>query len=119
MDRIIMKGMRFYGHHGVLAQEKDLGQIFEVDMDLYLDLDPAGKSDDLNHTVSYAEVFQLVEEVVAGPPMNLIEAVAWKISSLVLERFKPVQEVKVTLKKPSAPVQGIFEYMAVDITRSR
>lgn len=119
MDRIIMNGMRFFGHHGVLAHERELGQIFVVDMELGLDLEPAGKSDDLSHTVSYAEVFQLVEAVVTGPHMNLIEAVAQEIASRVLENFGPVQEVRVTLKKPSAPVQGLFEYMAADITRRR
>ncbi|MFZ5646098.1 MAG: dihydroneopterin aldolase [Bacillota bacterium] len=119
MDKIIMKGMRFYGHHGVLDHEREEGQLFVVDMDLYLDLEPAGKTDDLNHTVSYAEVFELVEEVVTGPPMNLIEAVAHKIASRVMKRFGQVREVRVTLKKPSAPVQGLFEYMAAEITRSR
>ncbi|MFZ5650563.1 MAG: dihydroneopterin aldolase [Bacillota bacterium] len=119
MDKIIMKGMRFFGHHGVLAHEREQGQIFVVDMELGLDLEPAGKSDDLSHTVSYAEVFDLVEEVVTGPPMNLIEAVAREIASRVLTRFGQVQEVGVMLKKPSAPVQGLFEYMAAEITRVR
>lgn len=119
MDKIIMKGMRFYGHHGVLAHEREIGQIFVVDMELCLDLEPAGISDDLGYTVSYAEVFELVEEVVTGPPMNLIEAVARKIAGCVLERFEMVQEVGVKLKKPSAPVQGMFEYMAAEVIRSR
>ncbi|MCL6610481.1 MAG: dihydroneopterin aldolase [Peptococcaceae bacterium] len=119
MDKIIMKGMRFFGRHGVLPQERELGQVFEVDLEIYLDLEAAGATDDMNFTVSYADVFGLVEEVVAGRSCRLIEAVAGNIASLVLERFSRVKKVKVKVKKPSAPVQGLFEYMAVEITRSR
>ncbi|KJS03815.1 MAG: dienelactone hydrolase [Peptococcaceae bacterium BRH_c4a] len=119
MDKIIMKGMRFYGHHGVLPHERELGQIFEVDLELSLDLGPAGHMDDLSLTVSYADVFGLAEELVTGSPMNLIEAVAQRIADGVLEKFTPVRAVRVVLKKPSAPVQGVFDYMAAEITRVR
>ncbi|MHB8158257.1 MAG: dihydroneopterin aldolase [Desulfocucumaceae bacterium] len=119
MDRIILKGMKFYGNHGVLAHEKELGQVFEVDVELSLDLKPAGASDDLNLSVSYADVFGAVEEVVTGRAMNLIEAVAERIATVILERFGTVREVGITLKKPSAPVMGAFEYMGVQITRGR
>ncbi|HBV99306.1 MAG: dienelactone hydrolase [Peptococcaceae bacterium BICA1-7] len=119
MDSIIMKGMRFFGHHGVLAEEREQGQVFVVDLQLFMDLKPAGDSDDLGLTVSYAEVFEAVEEVVSGKPFNLIEALAERVAGVVLERFQPVREVKVTLKKPQAPIQGAFEYMAAEITRSR
>lgn len=119
MDSIIMKGMRFFGHHGVLAREKEQGQVFVVDLELFLDLKPAGDTDNLELTVSYAEVFDVVEEVVAGEPMNLIEAVAEQVAGKVLEKFRRVREVKVTLQKPQAPIQGAFEYMAVKIIRTR
>lgn len=119
MDRIIMKGMRFFGRHGVLPQERELGQVFEVDLEIFLDLEEAGKRDDLDLTVSYAEVFGLVEGVVAGEPRRLIEAVAGRIAALVLERYRRVERVRVRVKKPSAPVPGQFEYMAAEITRSR
>jgi dihydroneopterin aldolase len=56
MDRIIMKNMAFHGNHGVLQEEKVLGQKFFVDCILSLDLSKAGKNDDLNETVSYSEV---------------------------------------------------------------
>lgn len=119
MDSIIMKGMRFFGHHGVLAGEREQGQVFVVDLELLLDLKPAGDTDNIDLTVSYAEVFDVVEEVVAGEPMNLIEAVAERVAGNVLENFKRVREVRVTLKKPQAPIMGAFEYMAAEITRSR
>lgn len=119
MDRIRLKGMKFYGYHGDLPQERDLGQAFEVDIEIFMDLQPAGSKDDLNFSVNYVDVFQLVEKVVTGRPFSLIEAVAERIAILILERFIFVQVVKVTVKKPSAPVQGLFEYMSVEITRER
>lgn len=119
MDKIIMKGMRFFGRHGVLPQEKELGQVFVVDLELSLDLGEAGEKDDLSLSVSYAEVFGLVEEVVTGEPFDLIEAVAHRIAGRVLDSFPPVERVTVTVKKPSAPVQGQFDHMAVEIFRER
>lgn len=119
MDKIIMNGMRFFGYHGVLAEEREQGQLFMVDLELSLDLKPAGDTDNLELTVSYADVFESVGEVVTGAPRNLIEAVAESVANNVLEKFKPVREVKVTLKKPQAPIQGAFEYMAVEIVRTR
>jgi dihydroneopterin aldolase len=119
LDRIVLKGMRFHGRHGFMPQERDLGQVFEVDVEMSLDLEPAGKQDDLTLTVNYAEVFGLVEEVVTGRPCRLIESVAEQIAGLLLKGFSSVRLVKVTVKKPLAPVKGVFDYMAVEVTRAR
>lgn len=117
MDKIVMCGMSFYGYHGVLPQERDLGQVFEVDVELYLDLRPAGESDDPELTVSYADVYEVVRRVVTGRPHNLIEAVAETIAVRLLDGF-PMREVLVRVKKPAAPVSGHFKYMGVEIRRS-
>lgn len=119
MDKIIMQGMKFFGQHGVLHQEKELGQRFEVDLVLELDLEEAAQRDNLAATVSYADVYRVVEEIVTGPPFHLIEAVAGAIARAVLESFAPVQEVTVRIKKPGAPVPGIFDHVAVEISRRR
>jgi dihydroneopterin aldolase len=118
MDKIILQGMEFYGYHGVLSEERSLGQRFIVDLELELDLRPAGKSDDLELTINYAKVFELVESVVRGNPRRLIESVAEDIASAVLEQF-PVAAATVRLKKPQAPVPGHFASMAVEIRRAR
>lgn len=118
MDKIILKGMEFYGYHGVLPEEGVLGQKFVVDLEIYLDLEKAGRSDEPAATVSYADVFAAVRDVVQGAPRKLIEAVAEDIAANILGNF-PVQAVTVRVKKPAAPVAGTFEYMAVEITRSK
>ncbi len=119
MDKIILKGMKFYGYHGVFPQEKEKGQVFEVDLQLYLDLKTAGNNDDLSCTVDYAGVFEMVKTVVKQGPYNLIETVAEKISSVIMASYPRVKKIIVTVKKPSAPLDGAFDYMAVEILRER
>ena len=113
-----MKEMSFFGYHGVLSQERDLGQTFLVDVELSLDLRSAGESDDPEMTVSYADVYEVVRRVVTGRPCYLIEAVAERIADRLLNSFL-LREVLVRVKKPGAPVPGHFDYMGVEIKRSR
>jgi dihydroneopterin aldolase len=119
MDKIIMKGMKFFGYHGVLSWEKELGQIFEVDLEVEMDLEAAGRKDDLKYTVSYAELFVMVEEVFTGYAFDLVEAVAQTVATRIINKYLQIEKIKVTIKKPSAPITGIFEYMGVEITRER
>lgn len=119
MDKIIMKNLGFYGYHGVLDEEKRLGQKFFVDLKLYVDLQRAGETDDLNDTVNYAEVYDIIKRIFKEEKINLIEAVGETICSKILEIFPMIQEVKLTLKKPEAPVEGIYDYFAVELRRKR
>jgi dihydroneopterin aldolase len=75
-DRILLSGLRVRGHHGVLAHEAQLGQVFVVDLELALDLAPAGRTDDLDRTVDYGSLAGRVAELVSGRPRKLLEAVA-------------------------------------------
>ncbi|NLT96109.1 MAG: dihydroneopterin aldolase [Clostridia bacterium] len=119
MDKITLKNLVFFGHHGVLDEEKTLGQKFYVDLELFLDLKQAGISDNLEETVNYADVYQLVKKLVTEFRFNLIEALAESIANRILLNFEKIQEVKVAIRKPEAPVPGIFDYMAVEIRRKR
>ncbi|OPY56707.1 MAG: Dihydroneopterin aldolase [Pelotomaculum sp. PtaU1.Bin035] len=116
VDKIILEGMECYGYHGVSPQEQALGQRFTVDVELFLDLSPAGKSDGPDHTVDYARVFDLVGKIVGGRPYKLIESVAEAIASEILRLF-PVKEVMIRVKKPQAPLPGRFSWVAAEIRR--
>ncbi len=118
MDKITLEGMEFYGYHGAMPEERSLGQRFVVDVELYLDLRQAGETDSLEFTVNYARVFELVQEIVCGPPRLLIESVAESVAGALLEQF-PLAEVLVRVKKPQAPLPGIFSWAAVEIKRKR
>ncbi|NLI90646.1 MAG: dihydroneopterin aldolase [Peptococcaceae bacterium] len=114
---IHLRGLEFYAHHGVLEQEKDLGQKFVVDLDIY----PgrwADESDNLKDTVNYAEVFRVVEQCVTLERYNLLETLAEKIASQLLQEFDCVK-IRVEVHKPNAPIQGIFRDVSVEIVREK
>lgn len=114
-----MKNMAFFSRHGVLAEEKVLGQKFYVDAVLALDLREAGETDDMQYTTNYGEVYEIIRQVMEKESYDLIEAAAETICSDVLASCPAVKEITVTVKKPEAPVAGIFDYFAVEITRKR
>lgn len=116
MDKIILAGMEFYGYHGLLSQEKFLGQRFVVDVELSLELSQAGSSDNPADTVDYAGIFDKVRTIVEGKPHKLLEAVAESIATSIMECSR-VREVLVRVKKPYAPIRGKFDWMAVEINR--
>lgn len=115
-DQIHLVGLEFFGYHGVLPEERRQGQPFVVDVTLVLDLEPAGRSDDLRRTVDYAEVREHVAAVVEGPPRALIEAVAEAVADRLLQTY-PLRQVRVAVKKPRAPLGGRFGWVGVEIVR--
>jgi 7,8-dihydroneopterin aldolase/epimerase/oxygenase len=117
-DRILLRGLRVFGHHGVLAHETDLGQVFVIDLELALDLGPAGRTDDLGETVDYGSLAGRVAELVGGRPRRLVEAVAEDVASLVLADER-VHQVRVRVAKPHAPLPVDAAEVAVELVRGR
>ncbi len=118
-DRIILKGMQFYGFHGANAEEKALGQTYLVDLAVELDLTKPGQSDQLEDTVSYTHLYRAVRTVIEDESKNLLEGIANSIASRILSE-QPVTSVQVTVKKPRPPMKGsVVDYAAVEIFRSR
>jgi len=119
MDKIMMKNLSFYGYHGVLKEENRLGQKFFVDIEILCDLTKASQTDEVEDTVNYGEVYQLTKEIVEQKTFKLIEALAQAIASEILTNFVKVNEVMVSIRKPEAPIHGIFDYFGVEIRRNR
>lgn len=119
MDKIIIKGLRVFAYHGVNPEEKRDGQPFELDVTLFVPLLRAGRSDDLNDTVSYAKAAKTVLRVMTEASYDLLERAANRVAEQLLLEYHGVEQVEVLLKKPQAPVKADFEYMAVCITRQR
>lgn len=117
-DRVVLRGLRAHGHHGVYPEERTSGQPFVVDVVLGLDLARAGRSDDVADTVHYGELAQRIVAVVEGDPVNLLETLAARLAEVCLT-YPSVEEVEVTVHKPEAPVGVPFEDVAVTIVRSR
>mgnify|MGYP002633280968 FL=1 len=109
--------MVFYGYHGVLPEEKTLGQRFSVDVTVYRDLRAAGVSDALGDTSDYGLVYRQVKDVMEGKSYNLLEAAAERIASNILEEDKAVAAVQLEIRKPSVPIPGALGASAVSIVR--
>jgi 7,8-dihydroneopterin aldolase/epimerase/oxygenase len=119
-DRILLEGMIFYGNHGTLPAERELGQPFVVDIELHLDLKPAGLSDDLAQTVDYSEVHRRAKGLVERPPLNLTEAVAERIAAAILQDHSLVEAVRVKITKPHVRLgDTVFAGSAIEILRHR
>ena len=119
MDRIILKGMAFYGFHGVREEERRKGQVFTVDVEVCGDFQRAGRTDHLEDTIDYSEIFREIRAAVEGPPMNLLEAVAEEIAKRLLSR-DGILEVRVEVRKPHVHLRGaVLKYAAVSIERRR
>lgn len=119
-DRILLEGMVLHGRHGILPAERELGQPFVVDVEMRLDLRPAGLSDDLSKTVDYGEVHRLAKQVVEGEPAGLTETVAERIANATLEEHPIVDVVRVKVKKPNVRLgDTVLAGSAVQIVRRR
>lgn len=117
MDKIYINNLEFIGFHGVFPEEKKLGQKFLVSLELIVDTKEAGKTGDLTKSVHYGLVAQDVERVFLEKSIDLIETCAENIAEMVLKKYELVKEVKVTVKKPWAPLQMHFENVAIEISR--
>ena len=118
-DRIVLKGLQVFARHGVLPEENTLGQRFALDVAAFLDLRPAGQSDDYKRTVCYDAVTRLVVETVTAKRFYLIEAAAEAVAQGLLAAFPPIQRVVIEIRKPGAAIDAVFDHVAVVIDRSR
>ncbi|SVC33318.1 uncharacterized protein METZ01_LOCUS286172 [marine metagenome] len=115
-DWIRIKGIRLFGYHGVHEEENLRGQTFEVDVALQACLKQAGQADAIDQTINYVAVYRVVEHVVTGPAMQLLEAVADRIASELLARFS-VSRVVIHLRKPQVKMPGPVDTVEVEISR--
>jgi 7,8-dihydroneopterin aldolase/epimerase/oxygenase len=119
-DRILLEGMVFHGRHGTLPAERELGQPFVVDIELRLDLQPAGLSDDLTQTVDYSEVHRQAKKIVEGTPVSLTETLAERIADTILGDFPTVDTVRIKVAKPNVRLDDtVLTGSAVEILRRR
>ncbi len=119
MDKIIIEDLEVYAYHGVAEEEKKLGQLFVVSLQISTDMDRAAKSCDLDLSVNYAKVCDTVQAVLLSEKYDLIETAAIKIIEAIFDRFRNAEEVRILLKKPWAPMGHHLKYAAVELERTR
>ena len=115
-DRIVLHNIQLEGRHGWYEHEQQIPQPFEMDVELSLDLAPAGIADDLAKTVDYGAVFEVVRRNVETASFRLLEAMAETIAAEILAAF-PVDEVVLRVRKPAVDLGGPLDYAGVEIRR--
>lgn len=117
--RIHLKNMVFYGYHGNLAEENKLGQRFSIDLVLVLDIAEAARTDNLDTTVDYVQVYHLCRKIVEEDRVRLLETLANHIIDRVLETSPRVTRVEIVIRKPSVPVDGALDCVAIETSKER
>lgn len=118
-DRLFLRALPFFARHGVHEAERELGQRFVIDADWWLDTRPAAWADDAGLTVSYQDVYLQIQAVAQDEPVRLIETLAERIATRLLDHFPAIEQVRVVVHKPGAPITGIFGDVGVEIVRRR
>ncbi|WP_248310551.1 dihydroneopterin aldolase [Devosia sp. Root105] len=118
-DRIILSDLGFFGYHGVMPEEAVLGQRFFVDLVCGVDLGQAGRSDELEHSISYAEIYEVAKAAFEAQRFKLIEAVGQRIVDRLFEAFPAIRWIEVRVKKPSAPIAMVAGEAAIELHRHR
>ncbi|KAJ8752340.1 hypothetical protein K2173_003976 [Erythroxylum novogranatense] len=101
-DKLILRGLKFHGFHGVKPEERTLGQKFLIDVDAWMDLSVAGKSDYLKDTISYTEIYRGRANCFHN-----------------FDQVPPISAIRVKVGKPHVAVQGALDYLGVEILRCR
>jgi dihydroneopterin aldolase len=116
---IEIAGLSLFAHHGATEAEQQLGQRFLLDISLDVDVAEAARSDRLDKTVDYAEVTAVAQAAFLERRFNLIEAAAAHVAAALLAHSPRIEHVRVTVKKPSAPVPAVIDHVAATIDRRR
>ena len=117
MDCIRIINLKIPGRHGVYEFEKEKDGLFELDVELFLDLKSAGKSDDLARTINYDEAVGIITEVFNSKDKNLIESVAEDIAGELLSKYT-ISKVMIRIRKPHAPISANFDTVEVELERA-
>jgi dihydroneopterin aldolase len=118
-DLIILKDLAFYGYHGVFGEENKLGQRFWIDLTCGVDLMDAGKTDKLDSSVHYGEVYETVKSAFEGKRFKLIEAVGQHIVDQIFARFPTIEWIRIRVRKPEAPIPMVTGEAAIELYRER
>lgn len=112
---ITITGLEYYAHHGVMPQERTVGNDFSVDLVLCYDATLAAKTDNIEHALNYAQAAQIVGHVMAQP-CNLLETLCANIARELRQSFPQLNGGKVTVTKHHPPMPGLMKGISVTMT---
>ena len=119
MDKILIKGMKVFGYHGARLEEQTNGQDFIIDVEMCLDLKKAGHTDEIEDTIDCYQIYALAKHIAKNNVFRLIERLADNIAREILSKNHKIEEVKVRIMKPDAPLTGEFESIGAELVLAR
>lgn len=119
MNKVIIKNFKIFAYHGVHQEEKVNGQNFYIDAEITTSKTKGYLNDELEDTLSYSVVMRKMKEIFTKKSYNLLEKCAEVLCDSLLDEYDEIKEIKLTLKKPEAPIKEDFEYVGIEIIRSR
>ena len=116
MGIIRLKNMIFYGYHGVYEFEKEKGTNFEIDLELFTPLAKSSKSDNIEHTINYEDIYELVKKTFGSKSYFLLEKLADSISRSIFEEHK-IEKLIIRVRKINAPLDGKLDRVEIELER--
>ncbi|TDT71412.1 dihydroneopterin aldolase [Hypnocyclicus thermotrophus] len=118
MDKISIKNIVVYGYHGAIKEENVLGQKFIINIDMYTSLKKAGINDNLEETIHYGYVYNDIVNIATKKNYKLIEALGENICKILFKKYN-MNKIIIEIKKPNAPIPGIFDYVSITLEREK
>ncbi|MFP3593323.1 dihydroneopterin aldolase [Chryseobacterium sp. SIMBA_038] len=117
MSKIYLEDVKIYAYHGVLPEENIIGTYYILNLELHTDLWKASESDDLNDTISYADINAIVHGEMKIKS-KLLEHVAGRIISKIHEKFSQISYIKLKITKTAPPMQGEMKGASIELEKS-
>jgi dihydroneopterin aldolase len=118
MDIIKLCNIVFYAHHGYYKAERELGQRFELDIEVSCDLRKAAVNDKLDRTIDYRQVYAIAKDAFENNKFKLLETVADRIARKILVQY-PVHAVLIRVRKPNVPLKGFLDHIEIEVQRTK
>jgi len=118
MDIIKLSNIVFFAHHGYYEAERELGQRFELDIEVECDLSRAAETDELEDAVDYRKIYSLAKDAFENYKFKLLETVAERIADKILDSFD-ISAVLIRVRKPHVPLKGFLDHIEIEIRRSK
>ena len=115
--KIRLNNIQFYGWHGIGNKEKEIGQQFEIDVEVIVSIDSDIDSDDIFKTANYSDIYDNIVHIFSEKKYNLIETLANNISISILQKFD-VTACTVRIRKPNVPINGILDSVEVEVSNN-
>lgn len=114
--KILLEKVKIYAYHGVLPEERQIGTYYYIDAEIHTDFSKATQTDNLQDTISYADINDIIHQEMAIPSL-LLERVAGRILERIEEKFPQIEYIRIKITKTNPPMQGEVQGAAIEIEK--